>query len=57
MSDRKYRRKAPIAIRVEAEELARIAARDREACGDPEGAGEIYDLADRIAKISLSEPR
>lgn len=50
-------RKAPIAIRVEAEEIAREWARDREAEGDPEGAGVIRDLADRIGRIRLTEDR
>lgn len=52
MSDRKYRRKAPIAIRVEAEELARIAARDREACGDPK---HIRAVSLRVNTLENSE--
>ena len=50
-------RKAPVAIREEAAELARIAAEQREQDGDPEGAEVLRDLFEQIRKISLSEIR
>ena len=46
--------KHPARIRREAATLAREAARDREADGDPEGAGVLRDLADRIGRIRLT---
>lgn len=49
--------KAPVAIRCEAYELALEAANERESDGDPEGAGAIRDLAERIKAIRLSELR
>lgn len=42
-------------IRREAAQLAREAANQREADGDPEGAGVIRDLAASIDKIRLTE--
>lgn len=41
-------------VRDEAEALAREWSDDRERDGDPEGAGVLHDLADRIAKIPLT---
>lgn len=45
----------PIDIRNRAARLAREAAREREACGDPEGAGVIRDLANEISRIRTTE--
>lgn len=44
-------------LRDEAVRIARAWARDRAADGDPEGAGVIRDLADRIARIKLLKPK
>jgi len=46
--------KQPSRVRREAASLARDAARDREADGDPEGAGVLRDLAARIDRIRLT---
>lgn len=45
--------KSPIRVRREASQLALEAARERESCGDPEGAAVIRDLAKDIGKIKL----
>lgn len=49
--------KYPVVIREEAFELARMAAEQREADGDPEGAEVIRDLAEQIRNIRLTEYR
>lgn len=49
--------KAQIAIRVEAEEIAREAALDAYKAGNDDVSDALNALADRIAKISLSEQR
>lgn len=46
-------RKSPRAIRDEARRRAIDFAREREACGDPEGAEVIRDLARSISRIML----
>jgi hypothetical protein len=43
-------------VRREAVRMVRDWARDRDLCGDPEGAGEFRDLANAIAKIILILP-
>lgn len=47
--------KTPIEIRREAAQLARLWADEREATGDPEGAGEMRALASQIARIRLTK--
>jgi hypothetical protein len=49
-------RKSPIEIRVEARTLAMEYAAEREACGDPEGAECMRDLANSIHSIELEKP-
>jgi hypothetical protein len=49
-------RKSPIEVRVEARQLAVDYAREREACGDPEGAECMRDLANLIHSIELEKP-
>lgn len=50
-------KKHPAQIRREAAAMARVWARGREDCGDPEGAGEFRDLASQIERIRLTEDR
>lgn len=49
-------KKSPIEIRVEARQLAVDYAFDREACGDPEGAECMRDLANAIHSLALEKP-
>jgi len=49
-------RKSAIEVRVEARQLAVDYALEREACGDPEGAECMRDLATQIHAIELEKP-
>jgi hypothetical protein len=49
-------RKSPIEVRIEARQLAVDYAAEREACGDPEGAECMRDLANSIHAIKLEKP-
>lgn len=44
-------------VRKEAARIVRDWARGRELCGDPEGAGELRDLAKTIASIRIRGER
>jgi len=49
-------KKSAIEIRLEARQLAVDYAAEREACGDPEGAECMRDLANSIHLIELDKP-
>lgn len=49
-------KKSAIEIRIEARQLAVDYAKERDACGDPEGADCMRDLANSIHSIELDKP-